>query len=146
MRFVKRAGSRRVKIDQDYLKHLLAACQASEKPTFDIEDLKAARFDYADPRLEFHLMILADQDFIEQDGGYSGIGLAKSADGGYVQWSVLPLRLTASGHQFVEALSNKEVWAAIKRGFKDASITTLRNVALKLLEGYATKKIDNLLN
>ena len=70
-----------MKIDQN-LKHLLAACQAWGKPTFDIEDLKAARFDYADPRFEFHLIaILADQDFIEQDGGYSGIGLAKSADG-----------------------------------------------------------------
>jgi Hypothetical protein (DUF2513) len=134
-----------VKIDQDYLKNLLLACQASEKPTFDIEDLKAAGFDYRDPRFEFHLMILADQDFIEQDGGYSGIGLSKSIDG-YVQWSVLPLRLTASGHQFIEALSNKEVWATIKHGFKDASIATLRSVALKLLEGYATKKIESFLD
>jgi hypothetical protein len=55
------------------------------------------------------------------------------------------LRLTASGHQFVEALSNKEVWATIKHGFKDASITTLKTVSLKLLEGYAQKKIGQLL-
>jgi hypothetical protein len=51
----------RVKIDQEYLKKLLEACQASEKPTFNIEELKAAGFDYYDLQFEFHMMILADQ-------------------------------------------------------------------------------------
>jgi hypothetical protein len=134
-----------VKIDQDYLKKLLEACQASEKPTFDIEDLKAAGFDYNDKQFEFHMMILTDQGFIELDDGDPGFGLTKSLDG-FPIWSVLPLRLTASGHQFIEALSNQEVWAAIKHGFKDASIATLKTVSLKLLEGYAKKKIDKLLS
>lgn len=133
-----------MKIDQDYLKKLLETCQASEKPTFDIMDLKAAGFDYEDAKFEFHMMILYDQGFIEQDGGDPGIGLIKSADG-RASWSVLPLRLTASGHEFIEALSNKEVWATIKRSFTDASISTLKNVSLKLLEGYAQKKIDQIL-
>lgn len=60
-------------------------------------------------------------------------------------WSVLPLRFTASGYQFIEALSNKEVWAQIKSGFKDASITTLRTVSIKLFEAYTMKKIEQLL-
>jgi hypothetical protein len=123
-----------VKIDQDYLKRLLEACQASEKPTFDIEDLKVRGFDYYDPKFEFHMKILDDQHFIEQDDGDPGFGLVKSIDG-FVSWSVLPLRLTASGHHFIEALSNAEVWSAIKHGFKDASIETLKSVAFKLLEG-----------
>jgi hypothetical protein len=42
-------------------------------------------------------------------------------------------------------VSNKEVWASIKSGFKDASLATLKSVSLKLLEGYAKKKIDDLL-
>jgi hypothetical protein len=133
-----------VKIDQDYLKKLLEACQDSEKPTFDIEDLKAAGFDYNDQQFEFHMKILNDQHFIEQDDGDAGFGLTKSLDG-FLSWSVLPLRLTASSHQFIEALENKDVWAAIKRGFKDASIETLQSVALKLLDGFAQKKIDALL-
>lgn len=133
-----------MKIDQEYLKKLLEACQASEKPTFDIMDLKAAGLDYQDAKFEFHMMILCDQGFIEQDDGDPGIGLVKSADG-WASWSVLPLRLTASGHEFIEALSNKEVWATIKRSFTDASISTLKNVSLKLLEGYAQKKIDQIL-
>jgi hypothetical protein len=133
-----------VKIDQDYLRGLLQACQLSEKPTFNIEDLQARGFDYNDPKFEFHVKILDDQRFIEQDDGDPGFGLFKSLDG-FPTWSVLPLRLTASGHQFIEALSNEEVWSAIKHGFKDASIATLKTVALKLLEGFAKKKIDDLL-
>lgn len=134
-----------MKIDQDYLKKLLEACQASEKPTFDIQDLKAAGLDYNDRQFEFPMKIFDDQRFIEQDDGESGFGLIKSLDG-FASWSVLPLRLTASGHQFIEALSNKEVWSAIKHGFRDASIETLRTVALKLLDGFAKKKIDALLS
>ena len=134
-----------MKIDQDYLKKLLEACQASEKPTFDIEDLRARGLDYNDQKFEFHMKILDDQRLIEKDDGDSGFGLSKSIDG-FASWSVLPLRLTASGHQFIEALSNEEVWLAIKDGFKDASITTLKSVAFKLLEGFAKKKIDELLS
>jgi hypothetical protein len=134
-----------VNIDQDYLKKFLQACQESENPTFDIEDLKAAGFDYNDKQFEFHMKILNDQRFIEQDDGDPGFGLFKSIDG-FASWSVLPLRLTASGHQFIEALSNEEVWSAIKHGFKDASIATLKSVALKLLDGFAKKKIDALLS
>jgi hypothetical protein len=133
-----------MKIDQDYLKKLLEACQASDKPTFDIEDLNARGLDYREPNFEFHMKILNDQNFIEQDDGDPGFGLFKSVDG-FASWSVLPLRLTASGHQFIEALSNKEVWSAIKHGFKDASIETLKSVALKLLDGFAKKKIEDLL-
>lgn len=129
-----------MKIEPDYLKKLLEAGQASEKPTFDIEDLKTAGFDYGDPKFEFHMKILADHGFIEQDDGSPGFGLTKSLDG-FCQWSVLPLRLTSSGHPFIEALSNEEVWATIKDGYPDASIATLEVVALKLLEDYAQKKI-----
>jgi hypothetical protein len=134
-----------VKIDQDYLKRLLQACQAAEKPTFDIEDLKAAGFDYNDKQFEFHMKIFDDQRLIEQDDGDAGFGLIKSVDG-FASWSVLPLRLTASGDQFIEALANEEVWSTIKHSFKDASIVTLKAVALKLLDGFAKKKIDALLS
>ena len=61
-----------MKIDQDYLKKLLLACQASDDPTFDIEDLKRAGLDYGDPQFEFHMKILADQGFVERDDGDSG--------------------------------------------------------------------------
>ena len=106
-----------MKIDHDYVKKLLEACQASEKPTFDIEDLKAAGFDYNDANLEFHMAILNDQGFIRQDDGDPGFGLTKGADGS-LSWSVLPLRLTASGHDFLDTVQNPEVWSKTKAAAK----------------------------
>jgi hypothetical protein len=133
-----------MKIDHEYLKKLLEICQASGKPTFDIECLAEAGIDYRDKQFEFHMMLLTDQGFVEQDDGDPGFGLVKGLDG-FQSWAVLPLRLTASGHQFIEGLENKEVWTAIKTGFKGASLSTLKNVVPNLLEGYARKKIDALM-
>jgi hypothetical protein len=70
-----------VKIEPEYLKQLLETCQSSEKPPFDIEELKAAGFDYADQRFEFHMVSLTDRGFIERDDGSPGFGLFKSLDG-----------------------------------------------------------------
>jgi len=134
-----------MKIDQEYLKRLLEACQASRGPTFDIEELKLWGFNYYDKQFEFHMMIVTEQGLIERDDGDPGFGLFKSGDGS-PSWSVLPLRLTASGHQFIEALSNREVWQAIQTQFKDASIGTLRIVSERLLEGYARNVVNNIVN
>ena len=54
------------------------------KPTFGIEDLKAATFDYGDKGSESHTMILTDQQFIEQDDGDPCFGLIKGIDGSLV--------------------------------------------------------------
>ena len=85
-----------MKIDNDYLKKLLDACQSSVGPTFNILDLKEAGLDYEDSQFEFHMAILTDKGFIERDDGDPNFGLFKGIDG-RLSWSVLPLRLTATG-------------------------------------------------
>jgi hypothetical protein len=55
-------------------------------------------------------------------------------------WSVIPLRLTAQGHEFLEALHNSKVWGMIKTKFKDASLGTLA-LAAKLALEEGTKAI-----
>jgi hypothetical protein len=133
-----------MKIDHDYLKKLLEACEAAPAPIFDIEELKAAGLDYETDQFVFHMHILNDLGVIERDDGDPGFGLIRSADG-FPSWAVLPLRLTAQGRQFIEALRNQQVWATIKRDFKDASVSTLLDVSKKLLEGFAKKKIEALI-
>jgi hypothetical protein len=131
-------------IDQDYLKGLLEAFQAAPTPTVDICALKAAGFDYNDPKFIFHMDILYDVGLIGRDDRMPGLGDQRALDG-HIQWSVLPLRLTAQGHEFLEAIHNKEVWATIKREFKDASIGTLLEVSKALLKGYLQSKIGSIL-
>ena len=116
-----------MKPDPEYLKRLLEVFKAVPRPYTDILQLKAAGLDYETDEFEFHMALLNDRGFVEQEGHRRGFGLEHSVDG-FAQWSVLPLRLTAPGHEFAEALRNKEVWATLKRDFKDASIDTLWQV------------------
>ena len=131
-----------MKIDQNYLKGLLEAFQAAEHPTTDIDQLKAQGFDYEEDRFIFHLQILNDENLVEGENSYH-LGMKKGADG-HVCWSLVPLRLTAQGHSFIEALQNDDVWTSIKSGFKNASIETLVNVSKNLMEGFLKKKINEL--
>jgi hypothetical protein len=133
-----------MKIDQDYLKKLLEICEAAPTPIFNIEEIKAAGLDFDTDQFVFHMNILNDKGCVERDDREPGFGFFRGSDG-HKAWAVLPLRLTAGGHQFIEALRNKEVWATLKRDFKDASVNTLWDVSKKLLEGYTKKKIEELL-
>jgi len=49
--------------------------------------------------------------------------------------SASPLAADGLGPSFIEALSNKEVWAAIKHGFKDAGVDTLWSVSRNCWRG-----------
>lgn len=133
-----------MKIDHEYLKGLLEAFEASEGPQTDIKKLKQQGFDYATEPFLFHMRLLDDRGLICQSNGSTGFGVAESMDG-YFSWAVVPLRLTADGHDFLEALKNKEVWSAVKSGFKDASMGTLVDVSKRLFDGYIQKKIDSIL-
>ena len=129
-----------MKIDHDYLKGLLEAFEASPDPVTDILSLKDAGYDYDDRQFIFHMGILEDKCLVQRDDGDAGFGMVRGIDG-HTSWAVLPLRLTANGHEFIEALRNKQVWATIKRDFKEAGIDTLWQVSKDLLEGYTKKKI-----
>ena len=133
-----------MKIDQSYLKGMLGAFESAEFPTTDINELANKGFKNSEDAFVFHLQILEDQDFVQGEQGH-GLGYTKGA-GGDIFWSVVPLRLTAQGHDFIEALNNSQVWDTIKTEFKDASIGTLWKVSKGLLEGYTKKKIEALIS
>lgn len=132
-----------MKIEQEYLKGLLEAFEEANSPTTDIGELEKKGFSYQEDKFIFHLRILADQRLVERENG-TGLGFSKGA-GGDISWSVVPLRLTASGHEFLEALRNSKVWETIKSDFKDASIGTLWRVSKDLLEAYTKQKVTDLL-
>src|ERR1700723_4768004 len=105
-----------MKPDPEYLKQLLTAFQDPPNPTTDIRELQDAGMDLGDPKFIFHMRLLQDHGFVERESGDVGIGYEKSVDG-RVQWSVVPLRLTASGHEFAEEMSNSTVVKTLKDKF-----------------------------
>lgn len=121
-----------MKIDLDYLKGLLEAFQAAPKPTTNIQELRERGFDHENDRFWFHMKILEDKGLIKNEKGF-GLGYSQGINGD-VMVSVVPLRLTADGHDFLEALRNKTVWAKIKSNFQEVSIDTLVEIAKELLK------------
>lgn len=130
-----------MKIDQEYLKGLLVAFEASDTPDTDINKLNELGFNCETDEFLFHMRLLEDRQLITRTDGRDGFGAVESLDG-LVHWAVMPLRLTAVGHDFLDALRNQEVWATLKTGFKDASMGTLMTVSKELFNRALTKQLD----
>lgn len=129
-----------MRINHDYIKHLIDTTLDHPEPTFTIRDFRAAGLDYATTEFEFHMGLLYDQKLIERGDGDSGFGLTKSIDG-FRSWAVLPLRLTARGHDFAEAINEKTIWDKIKQDLPNAAMTTLVGTAIEMAKQYAMQKI-----
>ncbi|WP_226067885.1 DUF2513 domain-containing protein [Dickeya zeae] len=130
-----------MRIDHDYLKGLLEAFENADGPQTNIQELAEKGFSYGTAAFLFHMRLLDDKGLICQSDGRAGFGVVESADG-FVSWSVLPLRLTAAGHDFIDALRNREVWATLKESFKDASMGTLMTVSKELFNRALNKQLN----
>jgi hypothetical protein len=134
-----------MKIEQEYLKGLLIAFEDSHEPHTSITRLLALGFDHQTNEFRFHIRLLQDRGLIGRVDGQYGIGyFSPESDDRYDDgfFDEVPLRLTASGHDFLEAIRNQEVWATLKTGFKDASIGTLVTVSKELFNRALTKQLD----
>lgn len=132
-----------MKVDQEYLKLILNTFIASPRSFIWVADLMEKGIEMDDKFL-FHIQILEDQDLIEALDKKSDLGYEITLGGEY-RWQSRPLRLTASGHEFVEAMNKSEIWEIIKEEFKDSSLSTIKSAATTLLKAFAKKQIDKYL-
>jgi hypothetical protein len=123
-----------MQIDYNYLRQLMEAFVEAPRPTTDIEELKKAGFDYETDIFVFHMQILQDQSFIAQPDGDTDIGLRFGIGDDDPSWGAVPLRLTASGHEFLDGLRSKEAMAVIKGNAKSVSISTAKMIIKAVLE------------
>jgi hypothetical protein len=133
-----------MKIDQDYLKLILDAFIDSPRSFIWVADLLDKGIEMDDKFL-FHMQILEDHDFIEPLDKKSELGYEILLGGEYT-WHSRPLRLTASGHEFIEALNKSEIWEILKAEFKDSSLSTLKSAATTLLKAFAQKQVEKYLS
>jgi hypothetical protein len=118
-----------MKPDPYYIKRLLTAFQDAPGPTTDVKELKQQGIPYEEPEFDFHLRLLYDQGFVERNDGEPGFGLETLMEGDDY-WSVVPLRLTASGHEFAEAMGHSKAFAAVKSSFVTSSLGIMRDIAV----------------
>lgn len=117
------------KLDPDYIKKILTAFLDSPEPVTDIDELEKQGLSYESPEFYFHLRLLNDQGFVERDDDEPGLGVDRSLDGQY-SWSVIPLRLTAAGHEFAEALGDNRAFEAVKKSLVSSSLGVMRDAAV----------------
>ena len=127
-----------MKIDQEYLKRLLNTFVDSSKHFVELNDFQSNDI-AVDEKFLFHMQVLEDQALIECLNKDKHLGYI-IALGGNFEWISKPLRLTAPGLEFAEALNRKEIWEALKSGFKDASLSTLTAASKELLAAFVKKK------
>jgi len=132
-----------MKIDQEYLREILNTFIESPRSFIWVEDITNRGIE-ADDKFLFHIQILEDQHFIECLDKRSDIGYEITL-GGNFEWKSRPLRLTASGHEFTEAINRPEIWEILRDEFRDASLSTLKSTATALLIAFAKKQINKYL-
>ncbi len=124
-----------MKTDALYIKRLLEAFDSNElNISIDkLEDVDTGLDEEITPafvlsaknkKLFFHINLLEDEKIVKVDNNRYGL-----PPSGVTQ---MKMRLTAKGHEFLEALSKNEVWEKINSELKDASLCTLINVSKKL--------------
>ncbi|HBC3478396.1 DUF2513 domain-containing protein [Vibrio cholerae] len=138
-----------MRIDIEYIKYFLDAVLEHDKPDFriDIEKLKPLWLNDDEKlnKLVFHMEILEDQRLIESSINTSGIGFRRMGDGGFTV-SIIPLRLTAQGHQFASDLSKPGVVEKLATTFKDAGPTETVKVVFALGKNFIDRQLKDLID
>ena len=132
-----------MQIDQDYLKVVLNTFTESPQSFIWLQALIDKGIEIDDKFL-FHIQILEDQGFVECLDKTSDLGYEITL-GGEFRWHSRPLRLTASGHEFTEAINRPEIWDILRQEFQDASLSTLKSAASSLLLAFARKQVGKYL-
>lgn len=144
-----------MKIDIEYIANLLDVFLKAETAHITILDFKKSGIEIEDAQKSkldekflFHIQIIIENRLISNENlecnGLRTVGIRLGAKNDAVL-SVVPVRLTQVGHNFANALQNKEVLSKLKTELKDAPFKTLFDGSQKLLEHYFKKKIDALL-
>ncbi|MBH03982.1 MAG: hypothetical protein CMP08_07645 [Xanthomonadales bacterium] len=112
--------------DPDYLKLLLNQIQASPEPWPYLSEIENETIE-ADAKMLFHLELLEDDGFIKGPEGVKSFAFHR--DGADYLCGDPPIRLTAKGHQFIEAMDQPEIWQTLKAEAPRASVTTMFDIA-----------------
>jgi hypothetical protein len=142
-----------MKIDLSYFKKLLGVFIDANDAHININDFKGAGItieenDKYDQSFLFHIQIALENKLISninfESNNLKNIGL----DFGVTNNPFIinkPIRLTQNGHDFANALNNKEILLRLKTELKDAPFKVIFEGSQKLLQHFFEKKIDNLI-
>jgi hypothetical protein len=119
--------------DPNYIKKLLTAFQDAPGPTVKFSDLTERSFPGEVAELYFHLRLLNDQGFVRREDDEPGIDITHRSDGNFEWPEATQLRLTASGHEFADALNNSRALETVKKAMV-GSVAIMKEIGLVVLK------------
>ncbi|HDM8062684.1 DUF2513 domain-containing protein [Vibrio harveyi] len=145
-----------MKIDLDYMANLLNVFVDSNKAqitisTFEecgipVESTNVASSSALDENFLFHIQLALENQLVSnqklESHNLESLGIIMYIRG--VGLTGQPIRLTQKGHDFANALDNKEVLSRLKSEFKEAPFKMVFDTSQKLLEHVLKKKLDSL--
>ncbi len=146
-----------MKIDLDYMANLLNVFINSDKAQITISTLEEngiqvettdlASSSALDESFLFHIQLALENQLISNQAlesyNLEALGIIMYTNG--AEFIGKPIRLTQKGHDFANALDNKEVLSRLKTEFKNAPFRMVFDTSQKLLEHVLQKKLDSLL-
>lgn len=103
----------------DYIKNILFALNRRKGPSLQ-DIIKTLDLENITKEFVLHYEVLLDYQFIQSCDSDGSIGVWEINDA--LAWIDAPVRLTAQGHEFIEAIRKPEIWSVIKDEFKESSI------------------------
>lgn len=137
-----------MRIDYEYLNNFLNLVLDNGTSDFKLnaksfQTLWPRGDDEALDKLVFHLEILADQNCLESAlTNKDNIGFRRTGSGWIV--SIVPLRLTATGHQFAADITKPTVIEQLKTSFADAGPNEVVKIAFALSKNVLEKKLKQI--
>lgn len=144
----------RMRVKIDYLAKMLDVFLDADTAHIEIQNfpklgIQIYNAESLDEDFLFHLQLAIENRLISnQDmyvNGLKSVGITIGTKGD-ISLTSIPIRLTQNGHDFANALQNKEVLSKLKSELKDAPFKTIFDGSQKLLEHFMKKKLDNLLS
>ncbi len=134
-----------MRIDYNYISEILSVFLDSDEPvvwTLGFQNLISAD----ESKFFFHLVILAEKGIISSAlSGGGGIGIQYSGHSDEYNYSDIPLRLTADGHDFAGAITKPDVIEIIATRFKQEGLSAVVGLAKKIAVNKAEKVLEDVL-
>jgi hypothetical protein len=130
-----------MQIDYSYLATILESFLLSEKPVLDTDFFNDKIEDNGD-KFFFHLVILSEQNLLSSAlTNSTDLGIRYDFHSEEYNYSIVPLRLTAYGHDFANALNKPSVLEVIQTKFKNEGLSVVLDIAKAIVR----KKAEELL-
>jgi hypothetical protein len=96
---------------------------------------------YSKESIKYHAALLIEAGLLHGEAFVYGSNATPN-----IPDDILITKISWDGHEFLDSVRKDTVWETIKTEFKDASVDTVIKVSRQLAEGWAKKRVDELLN